>query len=98
MARPRSAAPDPAALLGLVNERGLIEVRVTPNASADEIILPAHGKGDPLIVRTTATPESGKANEAVLRLLARSLNVAASSLQLVRGASGRAKVIRVARG
>lgn len=96
MARPRRTTPDPAALLKLVDGRGLIEVRVTPNASTNEVILPANGSADTLLIRTTATPEGGKANDAVLRLLAKALGVPASSLQLVRGTTARTKVVRLA--
>ncbi|XZN83245.1 DUF167 domain-containing protein (plasmid) [Novosphingobium aerophilum] len=56
---------------------------MTPNASADAIIVPT---GDAILqVRTTATPEGGKANEAVLKLLAAALGQPVSALELLRG-------------
>ncbi len=62
---------------------GRLSIRVTPNASADAIIVPT---GDGILqVRTTATPEGGKANEAVLKLLAAALGQPVSALELLRG-------------
>ena len=46
-------------------------------------------------MRTTAPPEDGKANEAVLRLLAKALDRPVSSLELVRGATSRNKLIQL---
>ncbi len=94
MARPKLALPPVDAVLALVDEKGQIEVRVSPGASADAVILPASGRA--LAVRTTAPPEDGKANEAVLRLLATALDRPVSSLELVRGATSRHKLIRLA--
>jgi uncharacterized protein YggU (UPF0235/DUF167 family) len=48
-----------------------------------------------LVVRTTAPPEDGQANDAVLRLLATALDRPISTLQLVRGATSRDKLIRL---
>ena len=71
MARPRPATPPPAAILTLADAYGRLEVRVSPSASADAISLP--DSGGALVVRITAAPEDGKANDAVLRLLAKAL-------------------------
>ena len=96
MARPRPQLPAATAIRALADDKGLIEVRVTPNASADEIALPAGDGSRTLSIRTTAAPEDGKANRAVLRLLSRALGLPASSLDLVRGATGRNKLVRIA--
>ncbi|MHA6721563.1 DUF167 domain-containing protein [Sphingomonas sp. RS2018] len=93
MARPRPAMPSAAAILALADAEGRLEVRVSPGASADAITLPISGGA--LAVRTTAPPEDGKANAAVLRLLAKALGRPVSSLELVRGAASRTKVIRI---
>lgn len=95
MARPKPAMPPGVAILALADAEGRIEVRVTPGASADAITLAA--SGGPLAVRTTAPPEDGKANDAVLRLLAKALDRPVSSLELVRGATSRTKLIRLVR-
>ena len=94
MTRRKLLLPEAAAIRDVFNEQGLIEVRVTPNASVDEIVLPADDKAQVLAIRTTATPERGKANEAMLRLLAKALDLPVSSLALVRGGTSRNKLVR----
>lgn len=94
MARPKLPLPQAGAILELADAQGLIEIRVSANASADAVLLPSDGSLI-LTVRTTATPEHGKANEAVLRLLAKALDRPATALELVRGARSRAKLIRI---
>jgi len=46
-------------------------------------------------VEVTAPPEGGKANDAVVRLLAEALRVRRATVSVVRGASSRAKVVEV---
>lgn len=75
----------------------IIAVRLTPKASSDRVgetrKLP---NGDEqLIVYVTAPPDDGKANEAMIRLLAKHLGVAASRLTLMRGQTNRNKLVRV---
>jgi uncharacterized protein (TIGR00251 family) len=67
-------------------------VRLTPRASQDKV---AGWEGDVLGVRVTAPPVEGKANDALLRLLARALGVPTSRLRLVRGQTQRNKVVAV---
>lgn len=93
MARPKPPKPAIAAILALADANGRLEVRVSPGVSTDAITLPA--SGGVLAIRTTAPPEDGKANHAVLRLLAKALDRPASTLELVRGAASRNKVIRL---
>lgn len=50
---------------------------------------------DVLRLRVTAPPENGKANAAVVRLLAQTLGISRSQLEVVRGHAFREKVIRV---
>jgi len=68
-----------------------IAVRVTPKASRNKI---EPGEGV-LRIYVTVVPEDGKANKAVIKLLANALGVAKSRLVLARGASGRDKVFRL---
>jgi uncharacterized protein (TIGR00251 family) len=70
----------------------LLAVRVQPGASRAEIV---GWQGDELRVRVTAPPDGGRANDAVVALLAERLRVPASSIALVRGARGRAKHFRI---
>jgi hypothetical protein len=52
-------------------------------------------EGDVLRARVTAAPVEGRANEALLRLLAEALSVPRSSLRIVRGQRSREKVVAV---
>ncbi len=70
----------------------IFSVRLTPRASQDKI---AGWEGDLLRVRVTAPPIGGRANDALLRLLARALDVPTSRLRLVRGQTQRNKVVAV---
>jgi uncharacterized protein (TIGR00251 family) len=73
-------------------EGTLLVVRVTPRASRDEI---AGWRGDELRVRLRVPPVDGRANDALLRLLASRLDVPPSSIELVSGATARVKRLRV---
>jgi uncharacterized protein YggU (UPF0235/DUF167 family) len=48
-----------------------------------------------LLVKVRAKPQDGAANEAVLALLAEALGVAASRLRMLRGATGREKLVQL---
>lgn len=69
-----------------------IAVRVTPKASRNRIVQEAGA----LRVYVTVVPEAGKANAAVIQLLAKALGVPKSRLVLIRGQSSRDKVFRIA--
>ncbi len=69
----------------------LITLRVQPRASRDEI-LPEAAR---LRVRITAPPVDGAANAHLLRFIAGRFGVAPSRTELVRGASGREKTVRI---
>ena len=71
----------------------LVTVKVTPRAR-HEAVEPA-GQDAALRVRVTEAPESGKANAAVIALLARHWRVPKSSLAMVTGGSSRIKRILV---
>ena len=68
-----------------------IAVRVTARARRNAVL----PEPDRLRVLVTTVPEDGKANQAVIRLLAKSLGVAKSRLSLLRGATSRDKVFRL---
>ncbi len=70
----------------------LLRVRVAPKSSAERIG-PPHG--DELKVAVTAAPEKGKANDAVVKLLAKKLGVAKRDLEVVSGAADRRKTVLV---
>jgi uncharacterized protein (TIGR00251 family) len=67
-----------------------LRLRVSPGAGRAGIV----GRhGDAWKVRVTAPPEDGRANEAVLRLLADALSVPRGTLSLVSGHTGREKIV-----
>jgi uncharacterized protein (TIGR00251 family) len=65
-------------------------------AARREAIVGEHG--DRLKVAVTAPPADGRANAAVLRLLAEALALPRATLQLAAGASGRDKCVRIESG
>jgi uncharacterized protein (TIGR00251 family) len=69
-----------------------LTVEVRPRAGRDEI---AGWQGVVLRVRVAAPPADGAANEAVRALLAERLGCARSRVEIVRGHTGRTKVVRV---
>jgi uncharacterized protein (TIGR00251 family) len=71
---------------------GTLKVRLQPRAARDEIVGERAGA---LLVRLTAPPIEGRANEALCRLLARRLGVPPTRVTLLRGAKSRDKVIRI---
>jgi uncharacterized protein YggU (UPF0235/DUF167 family) len=72
-------------------------VRLTPRGGRDAIDgWASDSAGEPhLKVRVRAVPEDGKANAALLALLARELATAKSAVALVSGDKARLKTIRV---
>jgi len=75
-----------------------VRVRLTPRGGADRVegvTLDAGGRAF-LKARVAAPPEDGRANAALLRLLARTWGVAPRHLALVAGAKDRVKTVLVA--
>jgi uncharacterized protein len=69
-----------------------VRLRVSPGAAQSELV-GRHGDG--WKVRVAAAPEGGRANEAVLELLARELELPRRSLSIVSGHAAREKVVRM---
>ena len=70
-----------------------LRVRVRPRASRDALSGEREGA---LVVRLTAPPVEGAANEALARFLGKTLGVAPSAVRVLSGATGRNKVVSVA--
>ncbi|MGI4829739.1 MAG: DUF167 domain-containing protein [Janthinobacterium lividum] len=70
----------------------LIPIRVHP-AARKNAITGVHGGA--LKISLTAPPTDGRANEALLKLLAQTLGIARAQLALVSGASSRTKAVQV---
>ena len=69
-----------------------LRVRVQPRASANQI---AGTRAGALLVRVTAPPAEGRANDAVRKLIARRLRIGVKRVTVVRGEGARDKVLRV---
>jgi uncharacterized protein (TIGR00251 family) len=67
-------------------------VRIAPRASRDAIGATLAGE---VVVRVTAPPVDGRANAAVVRLLAKRLKVPPSTVAIVQGERSRRKVVEV---
>lgn len=70
----------------------VLEVTVIPHAPANCIAGVRNGS---LLVKVTAAPENGKANRAVLELIADAAGIAPSKMQILRGEHSRHKSIRL---
>lgn len=75
-----------------------VSVRLTPKASANRIQgIARDADGTAVLkVQVTAIPEAGKANEALVKLLAKTWKLPKTSLSVVSGATSRRKVVRIA--
>jgi uncharacterized protein len=76
-------------------ERLSFTIRVTPRASANAV---AGERGGLLLVRVTAAPVDGRANDAVVALLAKLLGTPRGAITVVSGAGARTKRVSVPRG
>ncbi len=74
-----------------------LAVRLTPKASADRIQGLAEDAGGGTVVKAavTAPPEKGKANAALIKLLAKACSLPKTSLTVISGATDRHKVLHI---
>ena len=91
MARPKPALPSAEAIRSLVDTDGRLAVRVTPGARGEALEV----SGGKLIAKVRAKPEGGKANDAVISLVANAVGLAPSRITLLRGATSREKLFRL---
>jgi len=75
-----------------------VAIRLTPRAGSDRLLgVAAAADGHcALKASVTAPPQDGRANEALLRLLARAWEIPRRDLAIVAGAASRHKTVRVA--
>lgn len=69
-----------------------IEVRLQPRASSSEVTGERDGK---ITIRVTAPPVDGKANNALIKLVANRLGIARSRVSIVRGETARDKLLEI---
>lgn len=70
-----------------------ISVKVLPRAKRNEVVRSEGG----LKVYLTTPPEAGKANKALIKILAAHLDLKKAQLTIVKGLRSRNKVIRIKR-
>lgn len=68
-----------------------ITVKVTPNSKTEEVIQ----EGDRFLIKVKEPPKEGKANKAVIRLLAEHFKVSQGSVKISSGLKSRNKVIDI---
>jgi uncharacterized protein YggU (UPF0235/DUF167 family) len=71
-----------------------LDIRVIPRAARNEVTGQRAGR---LVVRVTAAPVDGSANEAVREVVAAHLGVRPADVQVIRGLRSRDKVVCVRR-
>lgn len=70
---------------------GKLALKVTPRARSEGIEgINAAGE---LVVKVRVAPEDGKANDAVISLIAEAFNIPKSRLEIARGAQSRHKIV-----
>ncbi|MEZ2129878.1 MULTISPECIES: DUF167 domain-containing protein [unclassified Sinorhizobium] len=74
-----------------------LSMRLTPNGGRDAFDGVESGADGEVYLkaRVTAVPEKGKANKALVALVAKSLSVAKSSVSLISGETARKKILRI---
>jgi len=70
-----------------------LRVRVKPRAARDALGGEREGA---LVVRLSAPPVEGAANEALARFLGKTLGIAPSAVRILKGLTGRQKLVAVA--
>jgi uncharacterized protein len=69
-----------------------LRVRLQPRARRDEVVGERAGA---VLIRVTAPPVDGKANEVLCRLVAKKAGVAPSRVRLIRGHTARDKTLEI---
>jgi uncharacterized protein YggU (UPF0235/DUF167 family) len=75
-----------------------VVIRLSPRSRTDRVvgIVPTTGSGRALKAAVSAAPEGGRANEALLQLLARSWDVPRNDLSIIQGSASRNKIVAIA--
>jgi hypothetical protein len=70
----------------------ILKVYLQPKSSKNEVVGPYR---DGIKVKVTAPPVEGKANEALVKFLAKEFKVSASSVEILKGHNSREKIIMI---
>jgi uncharacterized protein (TIGR00251 family) len=77
----------------LIMEKAVIEITVSPKSSQSKIVV---NEEDTIKVYLNSPPVDGKANAELLKILSKTLGIAKSGIEIIRGQSGRKKTLRIA--
>lgn len=69
-----------------------ISVKVKPCSSKDSVIKLSENNFE---IKVTSAPEKGKANNKVIELISKFLNIPKSKINIIRGINSRIKIIEV---
>ncbi len=72
-----------------INDGIVIKIRVSPNASKNELIK----SNDGLKIKITSQPVEGKANKAVVEFLSKQFKIPKSNFEIIRGKTSKDKTI-----
>ncbi len=70
----------------------IINIKVIPRAKKVRI-----QNGDPLRVYVNQPPEDGRANDAVIKLLAKHFDISKSQIKIIKGEKSREKIIQISK-
>ena len=79
-------------MLKETNDGYIINLKISPNASKNEIIKTDDGI---FKIKITAQPVDGKANKALIEFLSKNLKVPKTSIEILKGHSGKEKTLLV---
>ena len=70
----------------------ILKVYLQPRSSKNEVVGPYR---DGIKVKVTAPPVEGKANEALIRFLAKGFGIPPSCIEIIKGLHSREKTLRI---
>lgn len=79
------------------NDHLRLSVRLTPNGGRNVLERLETSADDDMVLkaRVSAVPENGKANKALIALLAKSLRIPKSTISFISGETARKKILRI---
>lgn len=88
---PMSAAPSFQDIVSLINPQGEMRVRVVPGAKVERLAI----ENSTLKIWIRTAPEDGKANKAIVALLAKTLKLPKAAVMIVSGHTSRNKRVQI---
>ncbi len=70
----------------------ILEVKITPNSSKNEIL---RWEGNRLVIKIRGVPEKGKVNENLMEFLSKILKVSKSQIKIIAGQTSRLKKLSI---